>query len=105
MWKKIITGIGTLVVFGSIASGVYFLESRYAKAEDANQNRLDIKINSVKDNIRWYQDQMSYIMNRCGVRDPNRLPTHAHKNYHDYRIKKESLDKELQILIQKKNKY
>lgn len=101
MWKKIITGIGTLVIVGGFITAGWLMDDRYAKADDAKQNKSDIKINGFKDGIRWYQDQMSYIMMRCNVRDPQKLPTHAYKNYQDYRIKKEALEKELSVEMQK----
>ena len=95
MWKKIVAGAGTLVLVGGFITAGWLMDDRYAKADDAKQNKSDITINGLKDNIRWYQDQMSYIMTRCNVRDPQKLPAYAYKNYYDYRIKKEALDKEL----------
>ena len=102
MWKKIFSILGALAVLGTFASGIYFMEGRYAKAEDAKQNKVNIRINSLKDDIRWYQDQMSYIMTRCGVRDPNQLPDHAYKNYVDYQNKKSELEKELAVEMNRK---
>jgi hypothetical protein len=66
-------------------------------------NSISIRINSLKDDIRWYQDQMAFIMSRCGVRDPNQLPDHAYKNYRDYEEKKKELEKQLEYLLQKRN--
>ena len=45
---------------------------------------------------------MSYIMTRCGVRDPNQLPDHAYKNYVDYQNKKSELEKELAVEMNRK---
>jgi hypothetical protein len=101
MWKL----VGAFVIVGTFIAAGWVLEDRYAKADDTKQNRIEIRINSLKDDIRWYQDQMSYIMNRCNVRDPNKLPQHAHKNYYDYKLKKEDLDKELKIMMQKRGKF
>ena len=84
MWKKVFTILGALAVLGTFSGGIYFMESHYAKAEDATNNKIDIKINQHKNDIRWYQDQMTYIMTRCNVRDPNKLPEHAYKNYMHY---------------------
>ena len=102
MWKKIITIIGAFVLLGGFITGGWIMDDRYAKAGDAEQNKIDIKINGIKDDIRWYQDQMIYIMTRCGTRDPNTLPEYAHRNYRNYEIKKESLDRELNILMQQR---
>ena len=101
MWKL----VGALVIVGTFITAGWVLEERYAKADDTKQNRIEIRINSLKDDIRWYQDQMTYIMSRCGKRDPNQLPEHAYKNYMDYKSKKENLDQELKIMIQKRNKF
>jgi hypothetical protein len=105
MWKKILSVAGALIVLGGFVTTGWLLDDRYAKADDAKQNKTNIMINQHKNDIRWYQDQMSYIMTRCGVRDPNVLPTHAHKNYMDYKIKKEALDSELKILMQRRNRF
>lgn len=102
MWKKIFTVLGALAVLGTFSSGIYFMESRYAKADDARQNRVNIKINGIKDDIRWYQDQMTYIMSRCGTRDPNKLPEYAYQNYMNYKKQKEALEKELLIEMGKR---
>ena len=102
MWKI----IGALLTVGSLIMAGWLLDDRYAKADDVNKqlnkNQLEIQINSTKDEIRWYQDQMSYIMSRCGKNDPKDLPEHAFKNYIDYKNKKETLDKELNFLFDKK---
>lgn len=105
MWKKIWTGVGVLMVVGGIITAGWIMDDRYAAADDAKQNQVNIKINQHKNDIRWYQDQMSYIMTRCGVRNPNALPQYAHKNYIDYQIKKDALNTELQILMQQRNKF
>jgi len=102
MWKRIFAILGALAVLGTFSSGIYFMEGRYAKADDVKQNRVNIRINSLKDNIRWYQDQMTYIMSRCGKRDPNQLPEYAFKNYMDYKAKKEELEKELAVEMGRK---
>jgi hypothetical protein len=102
MWKKILSMAGALVVIGAIFTGGWILDDRYAKADDAKQNRSDIKINGLKDNIRWYQDQMSYIMTRCNVRNPNQLPQGDYQTYQNYHNQKVAFDKELQIQMQKR---
>jgi hypothetical protein len=102
MWRRILSILGALAVLGTFASGIYFMEGRYAKADDTKQNKVSIRINSLKDYIRWYQDQMTYIKTRCGVRDPNKLPEHAYRNYIDYQNKKIELEKELNLEMQKK---
>jgi hypothetical protein len=102
MWRKIFAVLGALAVLGTFSGAIYFMEGRYAKAEDTTQNKINIKINSLKDDIRWYQDQMTYIMTRCNVRNPQQLPDHAYKNYMDYQQKKTELDKELQVEIKKR---
>ena len=116
MWKKILSIAGALLVLGAVFTGGWILDDRYATADNVKQNKnyaeqnskrnkIDIQINQHKNDIRWYQDQMSYIMTRCGVRDPNALPQHAHKNYMDYKFKKETLNRELNIIMQKRNKF
>jgi hypothetical protein len=100
MWRKIWAVVGGLVVLGGVVTGGWVLDDRYAKAGDVKSNKKQIRINGLKDNIRWYQDQMSYIMTRCGVRDPNKLPEHAYRNYKDYQLKKQELDKELNAVMQ-----
>lgn len=102
MWKKIVSIIGAVVLLGSVISGYVWFDSRYAKASDTEKNAIEIKINGLKDDIRWYQDQMSYIMSRCGKRDPKELPDHAYKNYIDYEQRKQALDKQLEALMRKK---
>ena len=97
MWKI----IGALVVVGGLITSGWILDDRYAKADDAKQNKSDIRINGLKDNIRWYQDQMSYIMTRCNVRQPHKLPQGDYQTYQNYKIQKESLDKELTAEMQK----
>lgn len=92
--------IGALITVATLVTVGWVLDDRYAKAGQAKQNQTDIKINQCRNDIRWYQDQMSYIMMRSGVRDPNRLPEYAYKSYMDYKIRKEDLDKELKILMQ-----
>ena len=98
IWKIV---VGALIV-GSLIGGGWLLDDRYAKADDAKQNKSDITINGLKDNIRWYQDQMSYIKTRCNVRDPNKLPPNDYQTYENYRIQKEQLDLELQVEMRKK---
>lgn len=105
MWKRIITIVGALVIVGGFITGGWILDDRYAKADDLKQNRIEDKIDQVKNDIRWYQDQMSYIMQRCGLRDPGKLPQYAYKNYNDYKIKKDTLDNELTTLMGKRNKF
>lgn len=97
MWKI----IGAFIVVGGLITSGWILDDRYAKADDAKQNRSDIRINGLKDNIRWYQDQMSYIMTRCNVRDPNLLPQNDFHTYTNYRTQKEQLDKDLSAEMQK----
>lgn len=102
-WKRISAVIGAVLLMGSVISGYVWFDTKYASAADVQRNAIEIRINSLKDDIRWYQDQMAYIMNRCGVRDPKDLPDHAYQNYNDYQLKKEELEKQLQILFQKRN--
>ena len=91
-----------MIVLAAIFTSGWLIDDRYAKADDAKQNKTDININGLKDNIRWYQDQMSYIKTRCNVRDPNKLPPNDYQTYENYRLQKEQLDKELQIEMRKK---
>ena len=103
LWPRIMTAIGTIIVLGSIVTGWVWVDGYFGKSSVVAANTIDIKINSLKDDIRWYQDQMAFIMSRCGVRDPNQLPEHAYKNYQDYAVKKQELEKQLEYLLQKRN--
>ena len=102
MWKV----IGALITVGSLIMAGWLLDDRYAKADDVkneiNKNQLEIQINTAKDEIRWYQDQMSYIMSRCNKNDPKDLPEHAFKSYNEYLNKKEFIDKELKTLFERR---
>jgi len=102
MWKKISGVLGALVLLGSLVSGYVWFDTKYAKAADVESNKIEIQIIQIKNDIRWYQDQMAYIMTRCNKRDPKDLPEHAYKNYMDYENKKEELDRQLNILMQKR---
>jgi len=102
MWKKATNIIGALVIIGGLISGYIWFDATYAKAADTEKNSLEIRINQTKNDVRWYQDQMVYIMSRCGKRNPNELPAHAYQNYESYRIKKEELENELTILMNKR---
>jgi len=102
IWKKVTSIVAAFILLGSVISGYIWFDTKYAKAADTKTNRINIEVNQLKADIRWYQDQMSYIMSRCGVKEPFKLPDHAFKNYTDYKIKKEELDKELNILMQRK---
>ena len=99
MWKKISGVIGALILIGSVISGYMWFDTTYAKAYDMRVNRIDIQINQLRNDIRWYQDQMSYIMTRCNVRNPNQLPQHAYQNYVQYQNSLNQLEKQLNILI------
>jgi len=91
---------------GSIVSGWVWVDSYFAKAnivEIIEANAIDIRINTLKDGIRWYQDQMAYIMSRCGKRNPEELPEHAYKTYKDYEEKKKEMERELEVLMRKRN--
>lgn len=103
MTKKIISVVGAIVLMGSIVTGWVWVDDRWAKSTAVAANTIDIRINSLKDDIRWYQDQMAYIMNRCGTRDPEALPEHAHREYKNYQQKKEELERQLQLLMQKRS--
>ena len=105
MWKRIISIGGSLIVLAAIFTSGWLVDDRYAKADDAKQNSTDIRINQHKNDIRWYQDQMSYIMTRCGIRDPNKLPQGDFQNYNNYKNQKDALDSELKILMQRRNKF
>lgn len=88
---------------GSVVTGWVWIDDRFAKASVVASNSIEIKINSLKDDIRWYQDQMAYIMSRCGKRNPADLPEHAYREYMSYQKKKEELERQLQLLMQKRN--
>jgi hypothetical protein len=103
MRKNIIATISAILLLGSVVTGWVWVDSYFGHAEVVAANTIDIKINSLKDDIRWYQDQMAFIMSRCGTRDPNELPDHAYKNYMDYKTKKEELEKQLELLLHKRN--
>ena len=62
--------MGAVVLIASVTGVAYFLEDRYAKADDLKYNYQQDRVRDLKSNIRWYQDQMSWIMNRCGKQDP-----------------------------------
>ena len=97
--KKILSTIAAIsVILGAIA-GFYLVDDRYAKASDLKQNYKADKIDTLKNNIRWYQDQMSYIMNRCGKRDPKQLPEYAYGSYRKYEQNKNAAELELNSLL------
>jgi len=102
LWTRIVAGIGTVITIGSVIMGWVWVDSHFGKAYMVENNAIDIKINSIKDNIRWYQDQMAFIMSRCGVGDPSQLRPHTYENYKSYEVKKQELEKQLEYLFQKK---
>ena len=101
MKKKITSIVGAVALLASVAGYVYFSEDRYAKAADLKQNYTGDRVSDLKSNIRWYQDQMVYIMSRCGKRDPKDLPEHAYKSYMDYKAQKDQADTELKSAMSK----
>lgn len=103
LWMRITAGVGTVLMLGGIVTGFVWVDERYGKSALVAANSIDIKINSLQDNIRWYQDQMAFIMSRCGVRDPSQLPEHAYQNYRNYEIKKQEIEKQLEYLFKKRN--
>ena len=99
MWKKISGVIGAVILLGSVVSGYIWFDSRYAKASEAKKNAIEIKINGIKDDIRWYQDQMSYLLTRYGKRDCKNLPDGAYQSYKDYEKRKKELELQLTVLM------
>ena len=94
--------MGAVVLIASVTGVAYFLEDRYAKADDLKYNYQQDRVRDLKSNIRWYQDQMSWIMNRCGKQDPKDLPVHAFNSYESYRHQKEILDAQLKAELGRK---
>jgi len=100
MLRKITGIFGIIVIIISFLISAYsYIDLKYAKALDVKRNTVNIKINQVQSNIRWYQDQMIYIMSKHNVRDSNKLPLDAFNNYRHYKIQKNTLEKELTALI------
>jgi len=105
MWKKVTSIIGALILVSSLVTGWIWIDSRYAKADSVQINRLDIQINNLQSNIRWYQDQMYYLLSRAGVNDPKQLSPHIFQTYCSYQTQKEVLEKQLVVLLQQRSKF
>lgn len=99
MWKKISGVLGALILIGSVVTGYIWLDTNYAKAYDMKVNRIDIQINQLRNDIRWYQDQMTYLMTRCNVKNPNQLPQYAYHNYVQYQNSLNQLKIQLDALM------
>ena len=102
MWKNVSAIIGAVVLLGTVIGGWVWFDATYAKAGDVRANQMDIRINGLKDDIRWYQDQQSYIMNRCGTKDPSKLPDYAVDQFRSYDLKKQELERQLDVLQQQR---
>jgi hypothetical protein len=105
MWKKTTSIIGALILLSSLVTGWIWIDSRYAKASSVEANRLDIQINNIQSNIRWYQDQLYYILSRAGVNDPRQLPPQTYQMYCSYEAQKQMLEKQLVVLLQQRGRY
>ena len=99
--KRILSIVGAVVLMGSIAGGVYFMETHYATAEDLKANYKMDRVHQLRSDIRWYQDQMNYVMSRCGVRDPGKLPAYAYESYERDRKNKEQAEAELKTALER----
>jgi hypothetical protein len=100
-WKKIATTISALMVIGGFIGGWVWVDSYFAHADEPKKNRIMIQKHIVKDDIRWYQDQQTYIRSKYGVNRPEDLPSHAYDQYEYYEREKKALEEELKNLIRK----
>ena len=96
---KLVTGLVFLV-------GVVFGAQKYAHetfapkalAEEVQQNARQIRIVQLQEAIRWYQDQMNFILLNCNYNLDTAHPD-ARMQYYNYQNMKTAAETELAILM------
>ena len=102
MWKKVFSIITAVVLIGSIAPAYIWFDSTYARADNVKQNTIEIQKQRLMNDIRWYEDRQQQVMDRCNVRSKAALPSHAYQRYVEYERKIKELERELQLLMNKR---
>jgi hypothetical protein len=100
-WKKLLSIAGAIVLLASLTGGAIKVTEKFATAESVRQNSLQIKKDRLKDDIRWYQDQMRYLLDKYNVRNCMQLPREAFNSYQQYQDNKTLLERELNGLMGK----
>lgn len=102
MWKKISAVLGAMIILGGLTTGVYFIEDRYAKAEDLNKEQTRLSVHVLQDQIQFIQNQQWSILDRCRVTDVTGLQGDSLMRYREYDARKKEMERKLESLMKEK---
>ena len=102
MWTKVMAILGAVIVLGGISAGILTIEDRYAKADDLKQEKTRLSVHVIQDQIRFLQNQMWGIMDRCQVKQPYELSGDAKAHYREYESQKKVLEVQLSSIMKSK---
>ena len=99
MRKTVISIISAILLIGSFSGAVFFLEDRYAKADDLAGNSQRLTVHIAQDRINFLQQQLWAMEDRVG-NDVNRMTVDQRRRYREMKAEKERLERALRSLKQ-----
>lgn len=101
--------VGALIVLGSIAGGAFFMEDRYANAEQTVKSMImlqqsvektnsKIDMHAMQQRIDALQQQMWKIEDRTGTVNPMDMPVKERERYRALLAQKVKLEQQLRIM-------
>jgi hypothetical protein len=115
LWQKItsipnlVYGIvGAVIVLGSITGGAFFMEDRYANAEQTvksmqmlqmsiQKTNTKIDMHAMQQRINALDEQLWRIENRCHTRDVMAMPEAERDRYRRLKKQRDALERKLAI--------
>ena len=95
--NKVLSILGAIILVVSVTGAAYFLEDRYAKADDLRDQDVRLTVHVAQDRINFLQQQIWAMEDRCG-NDPVRMTPDQRQRYREMLTEKKRLEDRLRKL-------
>jgi hypothetical protein len=89
--------IAAVVLIVSVTGGAFFLEDRYAKAEELKNNKARLTVHIAQDRIQFLQQQIWALEDRAGT-DERLMTPDQRARYREMSTEKRRLENRLRTL-------
>ena len=94
---KVISIISAIALLASVSLAAFFLEDRYAKADDLKNQNIRLTVHIAQDRIQFLQQQVWAMEDRCG-KDEAYMTSDQRARYREMKAEKERLEDRLRTL-------
>jgi len=95
--SRLMSIITAVVLIVSVTGAAFFLEDRYAKADDFKNNEARLTVHIAQDRIQFLQQQVWSLEDRCG-KDERLMTPDQRTRYRELTVEKKRLEDRLRAL-------